>query len=396
MRRFNLTKFKVTKECNVKVLDNQILNPKNSIVNTNNGDDKIIGTVCLNGDFSFGIFVEAASRNFNSIIASAEFISRANIDVKGIQNRGIINTGAGNDIVSGTAIANLSATVTAVSKARAFAQNANTSVITNALASIEFYATADGIDNSGGEINTGEGNDSIYGSASAIGSVAADAIAYAEASAIAEAIAGATATSLAKATITVTGIKNIGGKITTGDGNDTITAFATSSCITSSVAASNTLSSGNSDNQALAEAVSDAFAEANDKAIAIDNTGGLISTGKGNDIIIAKATGSESYGIFGGSINMGKGDDRLEASSLGGGVNINMNDEKDYVEGFGNATIDGGKDYDILSFGSYSKSDFNIYSQNGFTMFELGGVSMKTCGFEEFKFAEGSYNSSGL
>ena len=394
MRRFNSTKCKVTKESDVKVLDNQILNPKNSIVNTNNGDDKIIGTVCLNGDFSFGIFVEAASQNFNSIIASEEFIPRTNIDVKGIQNQGIINTGAGNDIVSGTAIANLSATVTAVSQARAFAQNANTSVITNALASIEFYATADGIDNSGGEINTGQGNDSIYGSA--IGSVAADAIAYAEASAIAEAMAGATATSLAKATITVTGIKNIGGKITTGEGNDTITAFATSSCITSSVAASNTLSSGNSDNQALAEAVSDAFAEANDKAIAIDNTGGLISTGKGNDIIIAKATGSESYGIFGGSINMGKGDDRLEASSLGGGVNINMNDGKDYVEGFGNATIDGGKDYDILSFGSYSKSDFNIYSQNSFTIFELGGVSMKTHGFEEFKFAEGSYNSSDL
>jgi hypothetical protein len=392
MRRFNSTKCKVTKESDVKVLDNQILNPKNSIVNTNNGDDKIIGNVCLNGDFSLGVFVEAASRNFNSIIASDEFIPRTNIDVKGIQNQGIINTGAGNDIVSGTAIANLSATVTA--QAIAFAQNANTSVITNALASIEFYATADGIDNSGGEINTGQGNDSIYGSA--IGSVAADAIAYADASAIAEAMAGATATSLAKATITVTGIKNIGGKITTGDGNDTITAFATSSCITSSVAASSTLSSGNSDDQALAEAVSDAFAEAKDTAIAIDNTGGLISTGKGNDTIIAKATGSESYGIFGGSINMGKGDDRLEASSLGGGVNINMNDGKDYVEGFGNATIDGGKDYDILSFGSYSKSDFNIYSQNSFTIFELGGVSMKTHGFEEFKFAEGSYNSSDL
>jgi hypothetical protein len=479
LKSLKLSQVKWTKKDDTVVSNNGLFNPKNFTVNTDNGDDKIIGTDFVNGDLGFGIFGKAPSL---SMMASTEFSRRANIAVQGIQNQGFINTGASNDIVSGTAIANLCATATAVSQAIAFAQGdfgfgifgkapslsmmasaqssrraniavqgiqnqaiittglgndivsgiaianlcatatavfqaiafaqkANTSVTTNTFASVEFCATADGINNFSGEINTGEDDDSIYGSA--IGSVAADATAYADASAIVETIckapmsegltafAGAMAISLAKATITVTGINNSDGKITTDNGNDTIIAGATSSSSTSSVAVSkalSTLNSANSGNQAIAEALAFAEAKAKDKAIAIDNTGGWISTGDGKDTIIAKTTGSESYGIFGGRIDMGKGDDRLEASSFGGGVNIDMGKGNDFVQGFGNATIDGGKGYDILSFGSYNKSDFNIYSQNSCTMFQLklDNTTMNTYGFEEFMFAQGSYSSRGL
>jgi hypothetical protein len=327
--------------------------------------------------------------------------------------------------------ANLSATAETISRAIAIAETADTSAIANAFAAIEFKATADGIDNSGGEINNDKGGVTIEGESE--GSAAAVATAIADASAIVETIAkapisggltafaGAIATSLARAEIAAKGINNKEGTITTGKGKDTIAATATSSTATLSQAAAFALSSASPENQALAQAVANAFAEASDEAIAVDNTKGslgtekgddtieatataseqaiainniqgVINTGHGKDTIIAKATGSESYGIFGGDILTGDGDDRLEASSFGGGVNIEMGKGKDFVEGFGDATIYGGPGFDTLSLGSYNKSDFNIYTDNNFTVFELGDTTMQTRGFEEFIFADGSYS----
>ena len=54
----------------------------------------------------------------------------------------------------------------------------------------------------------------------------------------------------------------------------------------------------------------------------------------------------------------------------------------DYVEGFGEATVYGGADFDTLSLGSYNRNDFNIHIINDFTLFELGGTVMETSGFE--------------
>jgi hypothetical protein len=405
MARLNLSTVNFNQGSNVIDPGTTVFNPKSSIVNAGRGADKIIGTDSVNSDFGFGVLVGVGSQNFNSVIASAEFSARASVAANGINNKGTINTGRGPDQVKGTATANIWATAETVSQAIAIAETADTSVISNAFASINVRATADGIDNSGGEINNGMGSDGIYGDAE--GSAVAVATAIADASAIVEAVAkapvsphltafaGAIAQSLAKATIIARGINNKDGTITTGRGADTITATATSSAATLSQAATFAVTSAPSGNQALAQSVANAFAQVKDKAIAIDNTNGKIRTGDGQDTIIAKATGSESYGIFGGIINMNDGADTLQASSFGGGVNIDMGDGKDFVQGFGDAKINGGAGFDTLSLG-YKIDDFNISlgANNNKVIFERNGITMVTTNFEQFVFDNGNLTLS--
>ena len=282
-----------------------------------------------------------------------------------------------------------------------------------------------------------EGGDTVDGDT--LGSVSAVALASADASAIVQAIAeapvsesltafaGAIATSLSRARIVARAINNQDGTVTTGQGKDTISAAATSSSATLSQAATNSLAIASPENQALAQAVAEAVAEASDRAIAIDNSegslrtgdggdtinataeasdlaiailniGGVIRTGDKGDTIVARATGVESYGIFGGDLLTGSGADRVEASGFGGGVNIRMGRGQDFVEGFGDASLNGGRGMDTLSLGTYSRSDFSISlgSEIGDAMFELGGITMATTSFEQFTFADGSYSYEQL
>ncbi|MEH1867926.1 MAG: hypothetical protein V7K69_23415 [Nostoc sp.] len=424
MTGLNLNKVKFTKNSDVVNPGTEIFNTSN--VNTLQGNDQIIGTSNVTGDFALGAFVGIVNKNSNAI-ASVDLSGQSNIAIYGIKNQGIINTGNGADLLNGTATANISATAYTVSQAIAIAQKTSATAIANAFASIKIKTTADGIDNSGGFTYTGKGDDSI--SSGTLGSISAVAVAIADASAIVEAIckapispgltafAGAIATSLAQATITATGIKNIRGIIATGAGSDTLKASATSSAGTFAGTYGSSFASATPDNQALALAVVNASAKAydsaiaidntrglistgngddaihasakaSDKAVAIDNTKGLINTGHGNDTIIAKATGLESYGIFGGTIDMGNGNDRISASSFGGGVNINMENGDDFVQGFGNAKVDGGKGYDILDISAYNKDSFQIsFGANNSVIFQLDSITMTTNGFEQFNFA---------
>ena len=475
---FNLSRVKFTKDSDKIAPGKTLFNPQSSDVKTLGGDDLIIGTGSVLGDFGFEVVVGVGAKNFDSLIASVDLSERASIVANGIINKGIINTNEGGDVVSGSATANLSAVSATVSEAIAIAETADTSVITKVFSSVQIKAIAEGLDNSGGELNTDRGNDTVAGKTK--GSVAAVATAYADGNAIVEAIAeapmceeltafaGAIAQSLAQAKIVAKGINNQKSKITTGPGADTISATAASSAATLSETATSALASASGENQALAQAVADAFAQAEDTAEAIDNTGGLISmentihsmaqaedtagaieqtrglistdnttplfkkareedriealakasglaiaiknlqgvirTGYGDDTIIAKATGSESYGIFGGDILTGAGGDTIEASSFGGGVRIDMGTGDDHVQGFGEAIINGGEGMDTLSFGSYNydKSDLKISlgANKGEVMFELDGITMETRGFEEFtlSFASGveSYSYGDL
>lgn len=173
-----------------------------------------------------------------------------------------------------------------------------------------------------------------------------------------QALALAVVNATAQATDKAIAIDNTKGLIDTGNGNDTI--------------------------QATAQAI--------DKAIAINNVNGLINLGNGNDTLIAKATGSQSYGIFGGTVDMGAGNDRVIASSFGGGVKINTGDGDDYIEGFGDATINGGKGFDTLSLGSYNKNDFNIsFGANSSVIFQRDGQTLTAYGIEKFVFADTSW-----
>ncbi|MCM0590441.1 MAG: hypothetical protein HEQ35_15730 [Gloeotrichia echinulata IR180] len=428
MTGLNLSNVQFTNNSDVVNPGSEIFNT--SSVNTLQGDDQIIGTASINGDFALGAFVEVASQDLNAI-SSADLSAEATVAIYGIKNQGVINTAKGDDILSGTAEAKISASAETVSQAVAIAQEADATAIARSFASINVTTTAVGIDNSGGAIYTGSGNDGI--GSDAIGGISAVAVATVDASAIVEAIseaptsqgltafAEAIATSLAKASITAIGIKNAGGILNTGDDSDTVSATASTNPnpnqfqIASGFAFTNSIPNS----QALAQAVANATASvsdkaiaidntkgfittgngddsieaaalASDKAIAIDNTRGLISTGSGDDLIVAYATASESYGIFGGTIDTGNGDDRVIASSFGGGVNIKTREGNDFVEGFGNAKVEGGIGYDTLSLIAYNKDNFQISfgsGNNNTVIFQLDGITMTTTGFEQFNFA---------
>ncbi|MBF2015546.1 MAG: hypothetical protein IGS23_10175 [Rivularia sp. T60_A2020_040] len=390
----------------------------------------MIGNNSINSAFGLEVIAEVGAKNAGAI-AAADLSAKANINISGIDNKGSISTNKGRDIVRGTATAKIAAVAQTVSEAIAYADKLDSAAIAETFANIDINAIANGIDNSG-KINTGKGDDSVdvenEGSVAAVATATADAAAIVKGIAQAPiddsltAFAAAIAESLANATIIATALNNSGGELLTAKGKDIITATATSDSATFAEASTSAFSAATPENQALAIAVAEAVAKSQDKAIAIDNTKGIIETGKGvdiiqatangadkaiaientngtiktgkgADIIQADATGLESYGIFGGTINTGDGADRIEASSFGGGVNINMGDGKDFVEGFGDATINGEKGFDILSLGSFKIDDFNISlgaTNNNQINFERDGIIMSTQNFEQFNFDSGN------
>ncbi len=431
MAPLNLKHEKFSNKSDKVQSDRGIVNPARSDVRTLKGADEIIGNYYIDSDFGFGAFLDVAADNLGGK-ASAALNSKATIRANGIKNKGSISTDKGRDLIQGNAKAEIAAVAQTVSQAIAYAGNSDTVAIANTFAKVNIKAVANGINNSG-EISTGKGSDTIDGDITA--SVAAVATATADATAIVQAIAqapvddtltafaGAIAQSLAKATVVATGIKNVRGKITTDKGGDHISATANSYSATYAEASAYAFTAATPGNQALALTVAKAIAQtedkafaikntrgyinlgkggdsitananATDKAIAIKNNQGIIHTGNGDDTIKAHATGNESYGIFGGTIDMGNGSDRVEASSFGGGVNIDMGNGKDFVEGFGKARIDGGRGFDTLSLGDYNIDDFNISfgANNNKVIFERNDVIMTTTQFEQFKFDNGKVN----
>ena len=430
MAALDLSKIQFTKKVDKVNSDTGIFNPAGSDVRTLKGADEVIGNNSINSSFGFEVIAEVGTQNAGAI-AAADISGKANVKANGINNKGSISTNRGRDIVRGTATANLIAQANTVSEAIAYANQLDTSAVAATFANIDVNAIANGINNSG-TLGTGKGNDSVDGDIDA--SIAAVATAQANAAAIVkgiaqapmsdnlEAFALAIAESIANAEIIATGINNSGGKFTTMKGKDTINAIATSDSATLSQASSFAFAGATDEGEALALAVAEAVATVQDKAIAIDNTGGSIHTGKGRDTIKATANGvdkaiaientngiintgmgadsieadangSESYDIFGGTINMGRGADSIQASSFGGGVNIKMGKGKDFVEGFGDAIVNGGKGFDILSLDSFNIDDFNISlgaTNKNEVSFERDGITMNAKNFEQFDFGNGS------
>lgn len=439
MKRLNISKIKFTNRADKVAPNATIFNPKNSIVKTLKGNDSLVGNSSLNGDFGFGVLGGVGAKNFGLLATSTEFLVNFKLRTQGINNKGTIQTNKGKDTIKGTASADLSVATNTVAKAIAVAQAVDTSVITQVLAALDIEANVIGINNSKATIQTGLGSDAIDGQTE--GSVSATATASADASAIVEAIAGAPisneliafanaiSTSLTTASISATGIKNRKGLLATGKGKDTISATANTQSSTFAGTSSSAFSSAPPDNQALALAVADAVAEASDIAIAIDNTGGKITTGKGADTIIAtadaagkafgikntggvistgkgadqiiiQATGEEAYGLYGGRVNLGAGKDSL-TGTFGGGVVVNAGIGNDFIDGsagdFGNATLIGGKGQDTLSLSS-SLADFSDISIGANTQvtFNLDGMTLVTTGFEEYILAGETYTLAGL
>ena len=126
-----------------------------------------------------------------------------------------------------------------------------------------------------------------------------------------------------------------------------------------------------------------------DRAIAIKNTDGIINTGRGADRLHLQARGTESYGIFGGTVNLGDDNDSLIAGRFGGGVNVDAGSGDDLIAGFGKATVDGGAGFDTLRLDAYNREDFVLsFGANNEVDFNLDGITLNTTGFEQFIFAE--------
>ena len=439
---FDLSTFEFTNISNVVALDQTIFIPKSSNISTLQGDDQIIGNKSIVGDFGFHELAEMPTKGLNDVMDLSPininpFMEQASIDGDGIINRGIISTNQGSDLLQGLASANLTATAEATAEAIAVVINSGSATaIANAFAFVDFKAAADGIDNVGGIIHTNSGNDNV--GSNITGSITAIATATANASAIVETIATmpmseesvafaqAIALSFAKATIVARGINNQQGIITTGLGQDVINSIADTITIAVAESFSESFSEVPEENLAFAEATAiafaEAFAEANDQAIAIDNSSGLIDTGEDDDTIIATSdneeiketiainniegkirtgngndtimaqgnSGALSYGILGGQIFTGAGQDKVIASKFGGKVEIFTGDGNDYVEGFGSASLFGGNGFDALNLKITHETDLdsiNIIDNNAY--FSLDGMLLRANEFEQFIFANG-------
>ena len=395
---------------------------------TNRGRDVVSGTATAQIT-AIAQTVSEAIAIANTVDATAVANSLASVEIaavaNGIQNSGKISTGAGSDTVVGEAIASVAAVATATIDVTAIVSAVAQNPMSDGLRAVALgFATslaqakvvATGINNTGGEIKTGSGADNISATANSYSATYAEA----ELSAVSiadpenQALALTVVEAIAQTEDVAIAIGNKHGDINTGYGADAI----------------------------------EATANASDKAIAIYNKHGNIRTGYGADTITAIASGSQSYGIYGGDIRTGYGADRLEArttgsqsygiydsdirtgygadtiiavatesesygiynsdirtgygadkiiaSNFGGGVNIKTGYGKDYVEGFGEAKINGGEDFDTLNLGSHNRDDFNIYANNDFTVFELGSTTMITSEFEKYIFADGDYSSHNL
>lgn len=231
------------------------------------------------------------------------------------------------------------------------------------------------------------------------------------------------------ASISATGIKNKKGLLATGKGKDTLSATAKTQSSTFSGTSSSTFASAPPENQALALAVADAVAEASDIAIAInntdgrittgkggdtiiataeatgtaygiENTGGVIRTGKGADRIIVQATGKEAYGLYGGTVDLGAGKDTL-TGTFGGDVVVNAGIGDDFIDGsegsFGNAELIGGRGDDTLSLSS-NLADFSAISIGANTQvtFSLDGMTLVSTEFEEYILGGETYTLAEL
>ena len=368
---------------------NGILNDVGSAIETGKGNDRLVG------------------------LATANFEGDGSITVTdGFENRNVLLTGDGADVIEA------SSTSTATG-AQAIAAgfdngvggaillpdglpelpvlemgNGNDQILASGSAeATDEAAVADGLENLG-VIDTGNGNDLITAESSSTSTLAENADAPGEA--ISDGID-----------------LREGATLLTGNGADQIAATATATgvgfaAIANAIDNNGEINTGRSNDLITATAL--ATATDNDaSAIGILNgPEGVINTEGGDDLIIAEASATadgetETFGIFGGTINTGAGNDQINASSFGGGVTINTGVGDDLVSGFGEATIDGGRGMDELAF-EFSFDDFTtnggIVSTGDTSLnevsFELNNAVLQATQFERFTFGGNTLSFNDL
>ncbi|MEM1392720.1 MAG: hypothetical protein AAGG00_05395 [Cyanobacteria bacterium P01_H01_bin.150] len=329
---------------------NGILIEVGSSLNTNHGDDTVIGRATA-----------------SSVGASP--IDDFDVLIDGLENLGSFSTGAGNDEIIGEGFTfgdGVDAVSGGIDNGRALVERsefvppifttgsgADTIVAVAEAQSINSAAITDGLSNVG-EFLTETGDDLII------------------ATAISETF-GSGNRAIAD------GIDNRG-LLNTGDGEDKIIVDAIASV---------------TDGLALANAI--------DQNVEL---GSVIDLGSGDDVILAEASAFSNQNInaiaiLGGAIKAGDGADNIRArsndNSIGldggqgfGNVEIDMGSGNDTLFGFGDAIVDGGSGIDTLEF-DFSLNEFifgggSIISSGDFIEFTFADITYKTTNFERFEF----------
>lgn len=418
----NSAEFKTKSKLNI----DGIINRGN--IYTNRGRDTISGTATAQIT-AIAQTVSEAIAIANTVDSTAIANSLASVEIaavaNGIKNSGKISTGSGSDTVVGEAEASVAAVATAIIDVTAIVSGIGQNPMSEGLTAVaQGFATslaqaevvATGVNNTRGAIKTGSGGDNISAKATSYSATYAEA----ELSAVSianpenKALALTVVEAIARTEDVAIAIGNKRGYINTGYGADTITATANASDKAIAIYnergdintgyGADTITATATGSESYGIYGGDIRTGFGADTLEVHATGSQsygiyeseIRTGYGADTITAIATESESYGIYGGKIKTGHGDDTVKASNFGGGVNIKTGYGKDYVEGFGEAVIYGGKDFDTLNLGSYNRSDFNVYTNSDFTVFELDSTIMITSEFEKYIFADGDYSSHSL
>jgi hypothetical protein len=355
---------------------NGILVDVRSILTAGGGDNTIIG------------FAETIDQGVGGGAFAFDALNALSAD--GIEVRGELSTGDGDDFISGEAIG----------------EATNSFMVVDGV-DIGLGSTQNGIPVAA-IVDLGDGNNQLLGTA--VGTATGD-----------------------EAAVITAGVQSVG-TINAGSGNDVIVAESTSTVIGGENGVRGaraeglqnglefgrsitpgTIDLGSGDNLIEARAVAtstDSFAFA---AGISQSIGSRISMGDGNDMIIAEAfasseEASEAFGLFGGVIDTGDGDDQIEARSnsgvlegglgLGGGIVITMGAGNDVLTGFGEARVDGGEGEDTLRF-EFTRNDFENAGgsieivSNGMS-FGLDGITMVATNFEIFDFAGETFSADGL
>ena len=288
-------------------------------------------------DFTFGNKSDSAISDLGWVINAGEVIQALDgsdtiigSDIGGefgIVNFGALDTGAGNDVVTGSGggfgIFNQGSTLET---------GAGNDVVTG---SGGYF----GIFNQGSTLETGAGNDVVTGWGRDYGIFNGGSII----------LGGSTLdTSAGNDVITGSGgdygIYNLFGTINTGAGNDVVTGSGRWYGI-------------------------------------VNEYESILNTGAGNDVVTGSGEYSGIYNEFKSSINTGDGDDTVDALTGGfrGGGETWLGSGDDNLKGFGTGMFDGGDGTDVLTFNRGAYSIEHLYDGS----YLIGG-SMNVVNFEDF------------
>jgi hypothetical protein len=285
------------------------------VLNTGNGDDVIKGVAVAEAD----AFAEANVAVFSLGVTrlKATSVALASATAIGVRNnnRSLIRTGKGGDRLIGHAMADGNATAAGIAIADAIADLSPTALADANIRTIARVTsvTATGIHNFKGIITMGIGADLIRATAFTTGQAVADATSIAFALAQLTAIANASATATSEITlIRSEAINNTQGKIFTGLGADRIFALACYSpeSVASAIADATATFAENTDSEATTDSVASIV---DTIAIGINNKDGKIDTARGKDSITGYGT---TAGIVGGEIHTGAEDDLIRTAII--------------------------------------------------------------------------------